>query len=111
MIRHGIAAGLLLSLAFAGLASAVHPRPFFWNHASYARWLVHESDYAVISTHHHGSGVFGNIVSISDGEGTEHSTGIIYTYIPDLDATYADLMQNSSVALTFSEMALGGNTA
>lgn len=87
-------------------ADALHPRPEWSNYASYARWLVHESDYAVISTHH-GGDVFGNIVSISDGDGYEHSEGVIYTYLPDLDATYADLMSNSSVALTFTEKALG----
>merc|ERR1719277_2365260 len=101
---------LLLSLA-ACTCGKLHPRPEFSSYASFARWLVHESDYAVISTHHEGSDVFGNIVSISDGEGTEHSTGVVYTYLPDLDATYADLMANNSVALTFTEMALGGGTS
>lgn len=93
----------------AALASALHPRPDWSQKASYARWLVHESDYTVVSTHHASNvGVFGNIASISDGDGYESSTGVIYTYLPNLDSTYEDLLQDSRVALTFSEMALDG---
>eukprot|EP00448_Togula_jolla_P009198 CAMPEP_0170609258 /NCGR_PEP_ID=MMETSP0224-20130122/22026_1 /TAXON_ID=285029 /ORGANISM="Togula jolla, Strain CCCM 725" /LENGTH=232 /DNA_ID=CAMNT_0010934547 /DNA_START=77 /DNA_END=772 /DNA_ORIENTATION=+ len=91
----------------ATLSDALHPRPQFDNYASFARWLVHESDYAVVSTHHKGSEVFGNIISIADGNGYEDSTGVILTYLPDLDVTFMDLAVDSRVALTFSEMALG----
>jgi|EP00927_Polykrikos_kofoidii_P037124 rubredoxin len=91
---------------------ALHPRPEWNETASFARWIVHESDYGVVSTHHDGaSGVFGNIISISDGNGYEDSTGVIYTYIPSLDATYQDLKKNDRVAVTFSEMALGDHTS
>lgn len=102
---------LALAAATARCADSLHPRPEYNQYASYARWLVHESDYAVISTHHSGADVFGNIMSISDGEGYEHSTGVIYTYLPDLDATYQDVMANSNVALTFTEMALAGGSS
>jgi hypothetical protein len=99
----------LLGMAVGiGAAYGMHPRPEFSAYASFARWLVHESDYAVVTTHHNGSGVFGNIMSISDGNGYEDSTGVIYTYLPNLDATYADLMVDDRVALTFTEMALDG---
>mmetsp|Transcript_45571 Transcript_45571/g.73993 ORF Transcript_45571/g.73993 Transcript_45571/m.73993 type:complete len:205 (-) Transcript_45571:150-764(-) len=98
---------LARQLVFVGLASALHPRPDYSDKASYARWLVHESDYAVVSEHH-GADVFGNIVSVSDGEGYESSTGVIYTYLPNLDITYQDLMVDSRVSLTFSEKALAG---
>lgn len=50
-------------------------------------------------------------MSVSDGDGYEHSTGVIYTYLPSIDATYADLMANNNVALTFTEMALAGGTS
>lgn len=60
------------------LAVGLHPRPVYNESASFARWLVHESDYAVVSTLHNGL-PFGNIASISDGNGYEASTGIIYT--------------------------------
>jgi len=89
----------------------LHPRPRFWQYASVARWLVHESDFAVVGTHHDRTEVFGNIVSISDGDGVEHSTGIIYTFLPGLDATCQDLEADSRVSLTFSEKALANGTA
>eukprot|EP00933_Yihiella_yeosuensis_P065251 TRINITY_DN68969_c0_g1_i1.p1 TRINITY_DN68969_c0_g1~~TRINITY_DN68969_c0_g1_i1.p1 ORF type:complete len:235 (+),score=48.90 TRINITY_DN68969_c0_g1_i1:92-706(+) len=96
---------ILLAMVLA--AEAVHPRPKWSDYASYARWLVHESDYATVSEHH-GEDVFGNIVSVSDGLGYEQSTGIIYTYLPTPDVTYQDLMKDSRVSLTFSEKALAG---
>jgi len=104
-------AGAVTCCLLASVASALHPRPEFSWYASYARWLVHESDYAVVSTHHGQGGVFGNIMSISDGDGYEDSTGVIYTYLPDLDTTYVDLMANSEVALTLTEMALAGGAS
>merc|ERR1712113_328391 len=78
-----------------------------------ARWLVHESDFAVVGTHHSGSkdGMFGNIVSISDGDGYQGSTGIIYTYLPTLDTTYQDLMLDSRVSVTLSEKPLNSGKA
>lgn len=105
-------------LQLLSLVSALHPRP---EHdgtpdktASFARWLVHESDYGVISTFHDGPDgpvPFGNIISIADGEGSEDSTGVIYTYIPNLDATYQDLAKNPNVTITFSEEALENGTS
>jgi len=89
-------------------AAALHPRPDQADKASFARWLVHESDYAVVSTLDKSGHPFGNIVSISDGHGTEHSTGVIYTYIPTLDETYEELQRDKRVSLTFTEMALIG---
>lgn len=88
----------------------LHQRPAFDQTASYARWLVHESDYGVVATHH-GDGVFGNIISIADGHGSEDSSGVIYTYIPSMDTTYTDVMANPSVTITWSEMALANGTS
>ena len=58
-----------------------------------------------------GQEVFGNIASISDGDGYEHSTGVIYTFLPTLDATYHDLMADPRVSLTFSEKPLANGTS
>lgn len=91
--------------------SALHPRPDFNHTASYARWLVHESDYGVVATHHGNGGVFGNVISIADGAGAADSTGVIYTFLPGLDATYHDVMLNSSVSITWSEMQLASGTS
>jgi len=102
--------GALLQLVLP-CCLALHPRPEWKDIASYARWLVHESDYASVSTHHNLTEVFGNIISISDGNGYEDSNGIILTYIPSLDATYMDLQADNRVSLTFSEMALANGTS
>eukprot|EP00928_Gymnodinium_smaydae_P057857 TRINITY_DN41085_c0_g1_i1.p1 TRINITY_DN41085_c0_g1~~TRINITY_DN41085_c0_g1_i1.p1 ORF type:complete len:332 (+),score=46.69 TRINITY_DN41085_c0_g1_i1:21-1016(+) len=102
---------LLVAFFTSALVAALHPRPEFKDTASFARWLVHESDYGVVATHHGAGGVFGNIISIADGDGPEDSTGVVYTYIPSLDATYKDLMANPNVTITWSEMALENGTS
>jgi len=97
----------LAASASGTLANYLPPRPEYKNTASYGRWLAHVSDFAAVSTHHAGkTGVFGNVVSIADGEGPADSHGIYYTYLPSLDATYKDLMDDPRVALSWSEMSL-----
>jgi len=49
-------------------------------------------------------------MSVSDGNGTEHSTGIVYTYLPGLDSATEDILADPRMTLTFSEKALGCNT-
>lgn len=103
------------SLCVLPLVAALHPRPGYDGTAngtaSFARWLVHESDYGVVSHHHDGPAPFGGIISVADGEGSEDSRGVIYTYIPSLDVTYRDLLKNPNVTITFSEMALANGTS
>lgn len=107
-----VASVTTFSALLISTVSALHPRPLWSNTASFARWLVHESDYAVVSAHHASDiGVFGHIASISDGEGYEKSTGVIYTYLASLGSTYADVAADSRVTLTFSEMALAGGNS
>jgi rubredoxin len=97
------------------LAAALHPRPGYdgtpEGTASFARWLIHESDFGVVAHHHDGPAPFAGIVSTADGVGSEDSTGVIYTYIPSLDVTYQDLLKNPNVTITWSEMALANGTS
>lgn len=106
---------MLRSLLALPAALALHPRPAYdgtpEGTASFARWLVHESDFGVVSTHHEGPAPLGGIISVADGEGSEDSTGVIYTFIPALDVTYQDLLKNPNVTITWSEMALQGGTS
>lgn len=103
-------------LFFIPPASAWHPRPPWIMRYATARWLVHESDYGVVSTacaaDHEGCAFkgqpFGDIISISDGDGYDHSTGIIYTFIPDIDDSTMDLIKNPWASITFSEKAIPG---
>jgi len=97
-----------LAVLVRSAAWAVSPRPSRDLKASYARWLVHESDYGTVFTHHDITEVFGNIISVADGNNTMDSTGTVITFLPSLDATYHDLMQNSRVSVTFTEKALPG---
>lgn len=70
------------------------------------------SDFATCSTYHAGkTGLFGNVVSIADGEGPDDSHGVFYTYLPSLDTTYQDLMKDPRVALSWSEMSLEGGVS
>jgi len=100
---------LAAALGVASTALALSPRPSPDAAASYARWLVHESDYGTVFTHHNGRDIFGNIISSCDGQGNDESTGIVYTYLPDLDATAHDLAADTRVSVTFTEKALAGN--
>lgn len=85
-----------------------HPRPDWEARASYARWLVHESDYATVVTHHNSKDIFTNIISVSDGMGFTdgNATGVVYTLLPSLDATYQDLLHDGRVSVHFAEKAL-----
>jgi len=90
-------------------------KPKWTKYAARARWLVHWSDYGVASTvcSEVRTGCpekglpFGNIMSISDGT-WQDSTGIIYTYLPDVDPSPVDLAANPHMTITFSERALPG---
>merc|ERR1712228_1015065 len=93
--------GVLFLVGVTSAIGSLPPRPEYTNVASYGRWLAHVSDFAVVSTHHDGNvGIFGNVVSIADGEGPSDSHGVFYTYMPSLDATYKDLMADPRVALS-----------
>lgn len=101
------------------LAQTRMPRPPWQQKAKLARWLVHESDYAVSSTtcisKRPGCAFvgqpFGDVMSVSDGNGTQDSTGIIYTFLPAEDFATQDILADSRISLTFSEKALPGSCA
>lgn len=94
---------------------AARQRPVWTEKAKVARWLVHNSDYSIASSRcsvlRPGCAFvgqpFGNVMSVSDGLGLGHSTGIVYTYLPDLDASTQDILTDPRITLTFSEKALG----
>lgn len=78
-----------------------------------ARWLAHQSNYGFISTtsaQYDGGVAFGNVVSVVDGT-TDNSTGHLYFYVTDLDATMVDVAKNPACSFTMSEewIGAGGN--
>jgi len=95
------------------LANAAKP-PFFTNKVGTARFMVHEMDWAVLSTLSTMIGQegtpFGNPISVSDGATNSTGTGIPYFYATLLDQSMQDIfnvslsnVNNSMVSLTFSE--------
>lgn len=96
----------------------MHPRPSKDQPASLARWLLHESDYGVLSTvcvdplgWNAGcafpGGPITDVASVADGNGSEHSEGVPRFLFPLMDHTGRNLQKDNRVSITFSEMALG----
>jgi rubredoxin len=92
-------------------APHLHSRPWIWQKPSMARWLVHESDFAVLGTHNKGTEVLGSTISVSDGAGVEDSTGVTYSLLSASSSLYENLMVDSRVSLTWSEKALANGDA
>lgn len=74
-----------------------------------ARWLVHQTDWGVVSTlsRHLGGAPFGNVVSHADGPPCR-STGRLLFYLTIMDATAQDLERNCSASLALLEGQLAG---
>jgi len=98
---------LVLMMTFATLAAADSP-PHFWEKAATARWLVHKLDYGVLSTTSSQLDqiAFGNPQSFSDGP-VASSSGKLYFYVSDLDASAQDLAVDNKCSLSLSLQMLG----
>ena len=72
--------------------------------AQTARWLAHTADFGILSTTsvHLNGAPFGNPQSFCDGT-TDNSTGKLYFYVSNLDASMQDVAQNDRVSFTLSE--------
>lgn len=85
------------------------PEPNYTNYAQVARWAISRAQYGTLSTVSlHLSGVpWGNIVSTSDGIGSQYcranSTGVPYFFLTTLDATAQDLVANTTCSFAVSE--------
>lgn len=90
------------------LLSAKDNRPKPDNAAPFARWLVGESSWGVLSTiaDDLGGAPWGNVVSFSDGLPNE-GKGIPYFYLTALDPTARYASKDHRSSLTISEYALG----
>jgi len=98
---------LVFMMTFATLAAADSP-PYFWEKAATARWLVHKLDYGVLSTTSSQLDqiAFGNPQSFSDGP-VASSSGKLYFYVSDLDASAQDLAVDNKCSLSLSLQMLG----
>nr|XP_043630742.1 protein CREG1 [Erigeron canadensis] len=88
------------------LLSQTRPDPS--SAAPFARWLVSESSWGILSTiaDDLGGAPFGNVVSLSDGKPNE-GKGIPYFYLTTLDPTSRYALKDHRSSLTISEYALG----
>ena len=79
--------------------------PPFWKFPEMARYVVHVSDWAALSTISTHEGIenypFNNVFSMSDGT-LGNSTGVPYFYLTELELSVADLNQNPRASLTAS---------
>jgi hypothetical protein len=107
---------LLLCTALAGASSPPltrlelsFPRPDYHEAALMARWLVHASNWGVMSTtsRHLGGMPYGNPVSVSDGPG-DKPTGRLLFYLTPMDATAYDLEKKPNATFTLCEAQLPG---
>ncbi|CAA3032711.1 CREG1 [Olea europaea subsp. europaea] len=88
------------------LLSLDRPRPD--DAADFARWLVCQNSWGVLSTisNDWGGAPFGNVVSFSDGIPDE-GKGIPYFYLTALDPTASNALKDQRSSLTLSEYNLG----
>jgi len=109
-VEHKIKGGDKISVSAAKEAVP----PAWYRHPVRARWIVHHSHWATISTlsidekDDEGKDMpFGNIRSIVDGMDWESSAGTPIFYLPDVDPTAVDMKKHGGqIVLTFSEAGL-----
>lgn len=104
---------IIFSASVYGRRLLSQARPDPNNAAPFARWLVSENSWGVLSTiaGDLGGAPFGNVVSFSDGLPNEGS-GIPYFYLTTLDPTARYALKDHRSSVTISEYPLGtcGNT-
>ncbi|KAF5755080.1 putative FMN-binding split barrel [Helianthus annuus] len=88
------------------LLSQTRPDPD--NVAPFARWLVSQNSWGVLSTiaDDLGGAPFGNVVSFSDGL-PDKGTGVTYFYLTTLDPTARYALKDHRSSFTISEYPLG----
>ncbi|KAI3713198.1 hypothetical protein L1987_71771 [Smallanthus sonchifolius] len=118
MMRNGKYVLNLISFVLIVFGGSVHStipirtlsqdRPNRSNGPTFARWLVSENTWGVLSTiaDDLGGAPFGDVVSYSDGE-PYHGTGIPYFYLTTLDPTARYALKDHRSSFTISEYPLG----
>jgi len=88
----------------SGLSNDIEPDNT--DYAAVARYVVHKSEWASMSTISTLKSISGfpmvNIISVADSAKDEPSTGNIYFYLTNLDFTGQDLMKNNKLTVMFS---------
>lgn len=100
----------LVAPANGGSAPPAHPTdaaPKTGAKEQFARWLVHQSTWGVLTTtsvHLNGT-AFGNVAAVSDGVGLgkENATGRLFFYLSPMDVQGADIAASPRCSFTVSE--------
>ena len=103
-----IVAQCVLLIVNLGEIYGLKSPPPFTQKAAMARYVVHNTNWSVVSTVSRSFGgiPYGNVESSSDGP-INNSTGIPYYYISPLDFVVKDAMKHSQVTATMSLMETG----
>eukprot|EP01061_Rhynchopus_euleeides_P045993 TRINITY_DN8552_c0_g2_i1.p1 TRINITY_DN8552_c0_g2~~TRINITY_DN8552_c0_g2_i1.p1 ORF type:complete len:215 (+),score=86.91 TRINITY_DN8552_c0_g2_i1:53-646(+) len=95
----------LLGLAACALADPWYPRPNYLRRATFARWLVHESNSTIVATssQQYSNIAYPNLMATSDGTGPQDCTGEVYIYVANISTIVADIRANPRVTFGFFE--------
>lgn len=97
---------LMLALMMSqgsSISSPISSRPDPENAPLFARWMVNQGSWGVLTTLEHNNVPFGNVMSYTDA-----GTGTPYFYLSTLyDPTGINALQNSRSSFTLSEYVLG----
>ncbi|KAL3812465.1 hypothetical protein ACJIZ3_013733 [Penstemon smallii] len=94
---------LMMIIMLSGVAGLDRPRPDPNQAAAFARWLISEIDWCVLTTINPNGDPFGNVVSYTDV-----ATGVPFFYLTTtLDSTGKYAITNPLAAFTISEKVLG----
>jgi hypothetical protein len=99
---------LLVVIVACSAFSTEDSKPPFWKKAETTRWLAHENLWGTLSTTsaHLNGQAWGQPKSFVDGSNA-NSTGVLYFYDSDMDASMEDIAANNAVAFSLSSAQLG----
>jgi len=94
-----------LSLASLGAAMSVDSIPWWFQYTKMARYIAHESDWVSMATFSSRDNFTAyptaNVFSMADGP-VDHSSGIPYFYLTEMELSVHDLIKNNKASLSMS---------
>jgi len=95
----------LLSLVLSGTTVSADTIPWWFQYTRMARYIVHESDWVSMATFSSRENFTdyptANVFSMADGP-VDHSTGIPYFYLTEMELSIHDLAKNNKASLSMT---------
>jgi len=95
----------LLSFVSLGATMSVDSIPWWFQYTRMARYIVHESDWVAMATISSRANFTdyptANVFSMADGP-VDHSTGVPYFYLTEMELSVHDLNKNNRASLSMS---------